>query len=131
MMMIAFIMILVLNNENQKANDFQVFLARSIDLTKEKWLVSTTRLIITSEETLSNKPLFVYCNLCESTMIGKQFAPLLDVYQKDQVGQPLLRPVVNEMITKIQIQVKQENGELYPFPNDAKLIVVVNVNKVV
>lgn len=93
--------------------NFRVRLPRSLPLTGE-WTVEMTEFCNDDIGNLSNKEIFVYCSICDDTIVGERQVPLLRrVYLEDTRNIIFLRPYrvplrINEL-TELHVFIKDKN----------------------
>lgn len=101
-------------HSDNKPYNFRVRLPRSLPLTGE-WTVELTEFCNDSIGRLSDKEIFVYCSICEDTIIGECQGPLLRrIYLIDSKNQIFSRPYriplrINDL-TDLHIYIKDKNG---------------------
>lgn len=80
-------------HSDNKPYNFRVRLPRSLPLTGE-WTVELTEFCNDSIGRLSDKEIFVYCSICEDTIIGECQGPLLRrIYLIDSKNQIFFSPL--------------------------------------
>lgn len=99
-------------HSDNKPWNFRVRLPRSLPLTGE-WTVELTEFCNNNIRGLPKK-IFVYCSICEDTIIGERQGPLLrQIYLTDSKNQIFLRPyripLRSNDLTDMHIYIKDNN----------------------
>lgn len=100
-------------HSDNKPWNFRVRLPRSLPLTGE-WTVELTEFCNNNNIRGLPKEIFVYCSICEDTIIGERQGPLLRrIYLTDSKNQIFLRPyripLRSNDLTDMHIYIKDNN----------------------
>lgn len=82
--------------------------------------------------------MYIYCNVCENSLVGDSFSPLLNVIfinssENDNhhytIKHPLYIPTIPSMFTYLHVELRTSNGSLFPIEKDSHVIVTIHFRK--